>query len=261
MQHSTRRWPAWLAMLTLIAGLGVGAIGLASAAGIWLGIWDFRTGFTLLAIADGHASWIAGVGLVATIVVVVFSRGAAESRALKLGALALIGTLAAAVAYYVPESYRPAPETPPIHDVSTDTTDPPHYVAILPLRADSPNTTVYGGSPNMTPERLADLQTRAFPDLKTRRFDEPPDAVFERALAAVETLGWDLVAAVPDEGRIEATDTTFWFRFKDDVVIRIRPAAAGSILDARSLSRVGGGDAGTNARRLRRFFATLDATS
>ena len=161
MQHSTRRWPAWLAMLTLIAGLGVGAIGLASAAGIWLGVWDFRTGFTLLAIADGHASWIAGVGLVATIVVVVFSRGAAESRALKLGALALIGTLAAAVAYYVPESYRPAPETPPIHDVSTDTTDPPHYVAILPLRADSPNTTVYGGSPNMTPERLADLQTRA----------------------------------------------------------------------------------------------------
>ena len=77
----------------------------------------------------------------------------------------------------------------------------------------------------------------------------------------METLGWDLVAAVPDEGRIEATDTTFWFRFKDDVVIRIRPAAAGSILDARSLSRVGGGDAGTNARRLRRFFATLDATS
>jgi uncharacterized protein (DUF1499 family) len=82
--------------------------------------------------------------------------------------------------------------------------------------------------------------------------------VFERALAAVEALDWELVAAVPAEGRIEATDTTFWFRFKDDVVIRIRPAgASGAVIDARSLSRVGGGDAGTNARRLRAFFAAL----
>jgi uncharacterized protein (DUF1499 family) len=81
--------------------------------------------------------------------------------------------------------------------------------------------------------------------------------VFARALAAVDELAWELVEAVPEEGRIEATDTTFWFRFKDDVVIRIRPSGSGSILDARSLSRVGGGDAGTNARRLRAFFATL----
>jgi hypothetical protein len=159
----------------------------------------------------------------------------------------------------VPESFRPAEgvSTPGIHDVSTDTVEPPQYVAVLPLRADAPNTTVYGGSQGMTPERLAQLQTEAYPDVTTLVVNEPPARVFERALAAVHTLGWELVAAVPEEGRIEATDTTFWFRFKDDVVIRIRPGATGAIVDARSLSRVGGGDLGTNARRLRALLAEL----
>jgi hypothetical protein len=130
-------------------------------------------------------------------------------------------------------------------------------VAILPLRADAPNTVEYGGSPSMTPERLAEETTRAYPDLKTVQIDEPPAAVFARALAAVENLGWELVDQDSAAGRIEATDTTFWFRFKDDIVIRIQPSGTGSIVDARSLSRVGVGDVGTNARRLRAFFATL----
>jgi uncharacterized protein (DUF1499 family) len=51
-------------------------------------------------------------------------------------------------------------------------------------------------------------------------------------------------------------DTTFWFSFKDDVLIRLRPADGGSRVDVRSLSRVGGGDVGTNAKRIR---ADLDA--
>jgi uncharacterized protein (DUF1499 family) len=59
---------------------------------------------------------------------------------------------------------------------------------------------------------------------------------------------------VPSEGRIEATDTTLWWGFKDDVVIRIRPEAAGSRLDIRSKSRVGIGDVGTNAARIEAFL-------
>jgi uncharacterized protein (DUF1499 family) len=109
----------------------------------------------------------------------------------------------------------------------------------------------------MTPEDLARLTRDAYPDLVPRMLDVPPAAAFERALAAVSELGWALVAQDPSALRIEATDTTFWFRFKDDIVIRIRPAQNGSIVDARSVSRVGGGDAGTNARRLRAFFDRL----
>jgi uncharacterized protein (DUF1499 family) len=70
-------------------------------------------------------------------------------------------------------------------------------------------------------------------------------------------MGWELVAAEDAAGRIEATDTTFWYGFKDDVVVRVRPADGGSRVDVRSVSRVGGGDAGTNARRVRAYLDAL----
>jgi hypothetical protein len=252
-------WPAWVARLTLIAGVAVGGVALASALGIWIGLWDFRTGFALLRPANSYAVWVAGLGLVITIGLFVVCRLRGIDNGPRLSAMAAVGTLAAALAYYIPMSYGP-PEGvtyPPIHDVSTDTTNPPEFVAVLPLRADSPNSVVYGEARNTTPETLAEMQTEAFPDLVPVVINEPTDAVFQRALAAVDELGWELVAQVPEEGRIEATDTTFWFRFKDDVVIRIKPNAEGSVIDARSLSRVGLGDVGVNAKRLRAFFATL----
>jgi uncharacterized protein (DUF1499 family) len=62
---------------------------------------------------------------------------------------------------------------------------------------------------------------------------------------------------VPAEGRIEATDTTFWWGFKDDVVIRIAPEGSGSRLDIRSESRVGVSDLGTNAARVGAYLAEL----
>ncbi len=59
------------------------------------------------------------------------------------------------------------------------------------------------------------------------------------------------------EGRIEATDTTFWFRFKDDVIVLISETPQGTLLNARSKSRVGGSDIGKNAARLRALFAEI----
>jgi hypothetical protein len=243
----------------LIAGLGIGGLALAASLGVWFGLWNFGRGFELLGIANSYGDLIAIVGAVVTVAVFVLAKFLGAGNSTKLTAMALIGTLSAALAYYVPESFRPpeGADIPGIHDISTDTVNPPGFVAILPLRADAPNTVEYGGSPSMTPERLAEETTRAYPDLKTVQIDEPPAAVFARALAAVETLGWELVDQDSAAGRIEATDTTFWFRFKDDIVIRIQPSGQGSIVDARSLSRVGVGDVGTNARRLRAFFATL----
>lgn len=250
-------WLSGLGWLALLAGVAIGALALAAPLGVWLGAWDFRTGFQLLfnyANAWGHIVAIAAAAI--AVVLLVLAR-VLDAGTYRPAALALVGALLAWIGYAVPESYRPDETVPPIHDISTDTDDPPTFVAVLPLRADAPNTTEYGGSPDMTPERLAQLTREAYPELTTVTLPMPPDAAYERALAAVEELGWELVAAVPAEGRIEATDTTFWFRFKDDVVIRIRSAGGGSEIDARSVSRVGGGDAGTNARRLRGFFELL----
>jgi hypothetical protein len=252
-------WLSALAWLALIAGLAIGALALAAPVGSWLGLWDFRTGFQLL--FNVVSTWGSRVALAAAtigVVLIILARALGTGDGTRLAALAFAGALVAWIGQAVPESYRPDASIPPIHDISTDTEDPPGYVAVLPLRADAPNTTEYGGSPEMTPERLAELTRQAYPDVTTLTLPVPPDAAFERALAAVEELGWELVEAAPEEGRIEATDTTFWFRFKDDVVIRIQAADGGSQVDARSVSRVGRGDAGTNAERLRRFLALLE---
>ncbi len=255
-------WLEWLAWLALAAGVAIGAIALAAPVGVWLGLWDFRRGFELLFnVANAWGMAVAIAAFVVGVALMVLARALGTGNASRLGALAFAGALIAWVGYWVPQSYRPGEGIPPIHDISTDTEDPPAFVAVLPLRAGAANTNEYGRSPDMTPETLAELTRQAYPDLTTVVLPVPPGEAFERALAAVRALGWDLVAQVPAEGRIEATDTTFWFRFKDDIVIRIRPADGGSAIDARSVSRVGRGDAGTNARRLRRFFAELAGPS
>jgi uncharacterized protein (DUF1499 family) len=79
----------------------------------------------------------------------------------------------------------------------------------------------------------------------------------QRALDAARSLGWEVVASDAATGRIEATATSRWFGFKDDVVVRIRPEGAGSRVDVRSMSRVGVGDLGANAERVREFLAKL----
>jgi uncharacterized protein (DUF1499 family) len=89
--------------------------------------------------------------------------------------------------------------------------------------------------------------------------DAPPAQAFDRALAAARAMGWEIVASDPAQGRIEATATTFWFGFKDDIVVRIAAESAGSRLDVRSLSRIGKSDVGANARRIRDYLAKVKA--
>lgn len=250
-----------LALLALVVGLGIGLMALLAALGVWFGWWDFRQGFSLLRTANGYGDIIAWAGLAITVLVFYLATRFGLNDGRRLTTLALVGTIAAGLAYYVPETYRPGEgvNIPPIHDITTDTVNPPQFVDVLPLRGPGTNTVVYGTGPDMTPERLAQLQTEAYPDIQPQYFNASRDEVFRRALAAVDELGWDLVAQVPEEGRIEATDTTFWFRFKDDVVIIISETADGAVLNARSTSRVGVSDVGKNAARLRSFFEVLQA--
>jgi uncharacterized protein (DUF1499 family) len=70
-------------------------------------------------------------------------------------------------------------------------------------------------------------------------------------------MGWEIVAVDPQARRLEATDTTFWFQFKDDVVVIVSGDNEKAVLNARSVSRVGRSDVGKNAERLREYFALL----
>ena len=147
-----------------------------------------------------------------------------------------------------------ARRVPPIHDVTTDPEDPPAFVAVVARRSGARNPVEYGGP------AVAAQQRRAFPDLVPMHLAAPPERVFPTVEAVARGLGWEIVAAVPAEGRLEATATTSWFGFKDDVVVRIRARGSGSRVDVRSLSRIGGGDLGVNAARVRAFLDRLRAS-
>lgn len=142
---------------------------------------------------------------------------------------------------------------PPIHDITTDTDNPPLFVDILPLRADAPNTAEYGG------EAVAAMQKAAYPDIKPLILATPPAEAFARAQKLIGARGWILVSATPGLGRLEATAETRNMRFKDDIVIRITPDDAGSRIDMRSVSRFGQSDLGVNAGRIREFLKDMGA--
>jgi hypothetical protein len=259
-QAKPRFWLKIGGLASLALGLGLGLLTLASAAGIWLGFWDFRRGFSLLGAANQYGQWLAWTCLLLAAATLVASQFFKVKNAEKFVSLAAIGALVAWVAYLIPESFRPGEGVnyPPIHDISTNRVNPPEFVAVAPLRADASNTLVYGGSNNMTSQRLIELTDEAYPDLVTQRYSESTGVIFEKALAAVDDLGWELVAQDASAGRIEATDTTFWFRFKDDVVIKINQQGSDTAVDVRSVSRVGTGDVGANAIRMRKLFALLE---
>jgi uncharacterized protein (DUF1499 family) len=242
LTHAPRK-PSISWVVTLGIALGIlAALTLVSAPlGYRFGMVPLRTAL-LSMLRWGAYLAIGGAVVSAAGLIVTMRRPRPERR----GAIVLGIALVAA-----PGRFRLGDPKPAIHDITTDTQDPPQYVAVLPLRANAPNTTVYGG------EKIASQQRAAYPDIQPLILQVPPSEAFERALAAVRTMRWDLVAGDARAGRIEATDTTFWFRFKDDVVVRVAPADGGSRIDVRSLSRVGGGDAGTNAKRIREYLRNL----
>lgn len=231
----TGTWFALIAVVLLVVGLGGAQIEALSpvAAFMSFGIGLLAAIISALAAAIGIAISMGTAG------------DASASRSWTALALSLIiiGTAL---------SQRPDTSgTAPIHDLTTDTENPPQFDAILPLRADADNPPEYSGPDT------ADIQSDFYPDLVALRIDQPVDTVFATAEQTVRDLGWELVAADRAAGRIEATDTTQWFHFKDDVVIRLTPSDSGTIIDVRSKSRVGRGDMGANARRIRAFLDRL----
>jgi uncharacterized protein (DUF1499 family) len=222
---------------------------LAAPVGYRLGILSLQVALQTL-LRWGAYGAVAAVVVSLTALVATLTRPRDARQGVMLAAVSLLVGL---VVVGIPASFRFGPPKPPIHDITTDTQEPPEYIAVLPLRANSPNTTVYGGA------EIASQQREAYPDLQPAILNVPPPRAFDRALATVREMGWELVSADAAAGRIEATDTTFWFGFKDDIVIRVRPADGGSRVDVRSLSRVGRGDAGTNAKRIRAYLDALRA--
>jgi uncharacterized protein (DUF1499 family) len=158
--------------------------------------------------------------------------------------------LCASVAIIMPLSMmNKVKSVPPIHDITTDLVNPPKFVAILALRANAPNPAAYQG------EEIASQQRQAYPELQTQKYQQTEEQVFDAALVAVKSMGLEIVNSDKTLGLIESFDTTTFFGFVDDVVIRIQSDGHMTILDARSKSRIGMSDLGKNAQRLNSLIA------
>jgi hypothetical protein len=113
------------------------------------------------------------IGLIITL-----ARPKETRRGLLLAAASLIIAIALVA---IPARFRMGTPAPPIHDITTDTQDPPQYLAVLPLRADAPNTTEYGG------ERVAVQQRQAYPDLQPATLKVPPSGAFTSCTTSIWT--------------------------------------------------------------------------
>lgn len=232
------RFALLVAMLAVVLAL----LALLSSFGTRWGWWHFSTGFGMLRLAAYGGVIVAALSILA----IFRTRPGAARRGMPLAVFAF---LVALLTFLIPwQVQRLAQRVPPIHDITTDTDDPPQFVDIAPLRADAPNPIEYGG------EQVAAQQREAYPDIRPLTLDLSASRAFEHALDAAGEMGWEIVEADSVEGRIEATDETFWYGFKDDVVVRVTPADGRAVIDVRSVSRVGGGDLGVNARRIRDYL-------
>ncbi|WP_321327094.1 DUF1499 domain-containing protein [uncultured Parasphingorhabdus sp.] len=255
---SLRRDPkGWL---ILVLGLGAPLAFLIAAAGSGFGLWGWQAGL-------GAIPWIILVAVLTLLLAVIFivlnRRKGRKTRwpLLGLGMVATLGFLAFWIPYVIAVATLPA-----IHDITTDLADPPQFTAI-PLRDDNwdnipgaDDSDMRGMNPR---QRWATVHQDAYPDIRSVRIDQPVAVVIEKAKRLAEDRGWEIVSVDPASGNLEATDTISLFRFKDDVVIRARSAenGAASIIDMRSVSRVGVHDIGANAKRVRRFLSDLSGTT
>lgn len=234
------------------AYIGLGAALICAAAAVLAGLghrwewWHYRDGLNILRIAGWSALGATVLALIGCIAAGVTG----ERRALRAG---IAGVIVGAITFGFPAyRYYQAQTLPPIHDITTDTDNPPLFVAARALRESAENKLNYSPA-------TAALQKQGYPDIVPAVLNVPPAVAFARALAAARAMGWEIVDSAPAEGRIEAVATTLLFGFKDDVVVRVAPLGGGSRVDVRSLSRVGRSDFGTNAKRVRAFLQELKA--
>jgi hypothetical protein len=251
---------AWVSLI----GFGVGAIiALTGCLGAHLGFWDYRQGLRILtpALAVGAAALVVGA------IWLVRALAANDGTAARVGLVGLTGTvlLVGIPAHYVLREWT----KPPIHDVSTDIGDAPAFVATLALRKGAESPPGYDGPTviRFAGERMttALAQKYAYPDIKpverlagTVAQKEFVAKYFWRSLNAVNALGWQVAGYDLKDGRIEATDDSFWFGVTTDIVVRVRPAGAiGVRVDIRAKSRVRGPDHGRNAELIRKFISKI----
>lgn len=146
---------------------------------------------------------------------------------------------------------NPQKRQPPINDITTDTSNPPAFIVLDDTRAGAKNSLVYGGA------KIAAIQKKLFPEIAPVETTKSPADAFAEAVRVAKEMGWEIIAKDTKALRFEATASTSVYSFKDDVVVVVAAVGEGSRIDIRSISRVGRGDRGVNAARVKAFIAAF----
>lgn len=243
-QERGGRWPARIAALSSLLLL-LAALLLAGAGPAYrFELLSLGSAFDMLRRGVYLSAAAAACGL-AALIAATFCR---RLQPALIGALVLTMTAAMLAVPWL--HWQRAQTAPPIHDITTDTANPPPFEQLAQAREAAPNAVKYPG------EAFARQQRKAYPDIQPLTLELPLSQAHDIAEAAVRDLGWEI--AHSSRTRIEATDTTTWFGFKDDVSIRLSETAEGARIDVRSASRMGRGDVGANAARIRAYFESIE---
>ena len=106
-------------------------------------------------------------------------------------------------------------KAPMIHDITTDTDNPPVFIFIQPDDGYRVNSLVYPGAEVSVQQKLA------YPDIQTFITSLPPRQVYQKAIFVASLLGWEIVAKDLPSFRFEAVTRTPLFGFVDDIAVRI----------------------------------------
>ena len=250
-----RRLAGKITNAALILSIGAVLAALIAAIGAGQGAWHFRTGFTVLQ----YALFTAALGALLAVAGLIAARGGGMHRLTWRNLLALAVGIGFVI--FLGSQIATARSVPAIHDVTTNLDDIPKFYRLVVRRDNMANI------PDLGRRELAALPPRerwkavhreAYGDLTTIRVPWTVRETVERAEALARERGWDIATADPAIGIVEAVDTSTFFRFKDNVLVRVRPAPeGGSLVDMRSISRVGASDVGVNAKRVRAFLRDL----
>jgi uncharacterized protein (DUF1499 family) len=232
-------WTRRFSKTALTGGIGAAILALVGSYGSGFGLWNFQIGFLFLAVA----LVLAIAGLITGITALI--KGGAKGGTL-LGLLCSVAFLG--IMGYV---INMGVSNPPLHDISTDLANPPAFKE-LKLRDDN----LVGVD---TIENWRAVHAKALPDIKPIISTLSPADAIDKAESLVKARGWAVAMVTAD--RIEATETVSPFKFKDDVVIVAAPGPGGqgSIINIRSVSRVGLSDLGFNAARVRALMTDFTA--
>lgn len=281
----TRIMRFWAA-LALLAGL-IAALMVAGAGPLYR-FHGIGRGFAFSLMRYG--AWVGIITAAGALLGVI---GALVVRHRKAGLASVIALLAGLGAFIWPYTLlQGAGAVPPIHDIATDPMHAPRFSALAKVRAKAPNGVHYGGGGAQTakfevsslahflnspagekdphhnqiaadckswgPICLAAVQHAYYPGIAPLRArGVAPHTAYEAALSTARGMGWRIDASEPHAGHIEATATTEWFGFKDDIAINVTSMNGSSVVNVRSESRLGLSDLGKNARRVRTYLRRL----